>query len=253
VHYHHSQENLLLDTAVKRYLEYLCLSLDGASSNSHDALRGENSFQEVIEAANLCRLGGIPLAIKTVVTNLNKRELMEIAVLGATLKAKQHSFLALTPTLQAIEKEIIPSPEEMRGIHSFITGRLVPTIKTEIVLEGSWGIEEDLFCCNAYQQAYSVDHLDNLLFCCNLSHIFNGNKPATLGKEFLVDLKRESLKEGIIQHYRLLAQFTEAKLNNVFSGSLLSSFICWWCLGYFNKRDWIENYTESPWVKEIVP
>ena len=242
---------ILLNPSIKRHLESVCFSLDGASANSHNALRGEDSFQEVIEAANLCRLKGLPLSIKTVVTKLNKEELAEVALLGSALGAMQHSFIALTPTPRAIEKEIVPSLKEMRKSYSFITGSLVPAMKAQINLEGSWGVDRTLFTCNPYQQVYHVDHLGNLLFCCNLSHICNGNKPSTLGREFLVDLKRKSLKEGIIQHYRLLAQFTKDRLNDTSSGSLLASFPCWWCLEYFNKLGWKKDYTDSPWVQEV--
>lgn len=242
---------VLLNPLVRKHLESMCFSLDGAFAKSHDTLRGEGSFREIIEAANLCRLKGIPLSIKTVVTSHNKRELTEIALLGSVIGAIQHSFIALTPTPRAIEEGIVPSIKEMKEAYSFVTGSLVPSMKTQINLEGSWGVEYALFTCNAYQQAYSVDHLGNLLFCCNLSHVCNGDKPSILGKEFLADLKKEGLKEGIIRHYRLLAQFTEDRLNNASADSLLTSFACWWCLKYFNKLEWIENYANSPWVQEV--
>jgi len=235
---------ILLKPNIKRYLDSMCFSLDGASANSHNAVRGEGSFEEVIEAANLCRLKGIPLSIKTVVTNINKGELAKIALL----------VLSLVPTPRAIDKGLVPSLKEMRKSYSFITGSLVPAMKTEIHLEASWGINHALFTCNAYQQAYSVDHLGNLLFCCNLSHVCNGNKPPTLGKEFLADLKKETLREGIIRHYSLLAQFTKDRLNDTQNPTMIFSYPCLWCLKYFGKLEWIKNknYSHSPWVKRIT-
>lgn len=242
---------VLLEPIVRRHLDSVCFSLDGASANSHDALRGKNSFQEIIEAANLCRLKGIPISLKTVVTNLNKEELAEIALLGSALGAIQHSFIALTPTPRAIDEKIVPSIKEMKKSYSFITGSLIPAMKTQINLEGFWGVDRALFACNAYRQAYHVDHLGNLLFCCNLSHVCNGEKHSILGGELLADLKRDSLKEGIIRHHRLLAQFTEDRLNDIPTKSPLSSFACWWCLRYFGKLGWTENYADSPWVREV--
>jgi len=242
---------ILLKPIVRRHLTSVCFSLDGASANSHDALRGEGSFQEVIEAANLCRLNGIPMGIKTVVTNVNKKELSEVALLGSALGARQHSFLALVPTPRAIKQELVPSLKEMKKLYSFITGSLVSAMKAEINLEGSWGIDHVLFNCNAYQQLYSVDHLGNLLFCCNLSHVYNEAKPAILGKEFLADLKKESLKKGIIQHYLLLARFTKNRLNDARNRDMLFSYPCWWCLKYFGKLEWVKKYSYSPWVKEV--
>jgi len=241
---------VLLEPTVRRHLDNVCFSLDGAFPDSHNTLRGEYSFKEVITGVNLCRLKGIPISIKTVVTSLNREELVELTLLSASLGVSRHSFLALTPTPRAIREGIVLSPEETKEVCSFIIRNLIPSMKMQIKLEGSWSIDRLLFNCNAYQQNYSVDHLGNLLFCCNLSHVCNGNKPSTLGKELLADLKRESLKEGIIRHHQLLAQFTEARLNNAVNGSLLDSFPCWWCLGYFNKRKWIENYADSPWANK---
>ncbi|MHA1228577.1 MAG: hypothetical protein ACTSPV_17760, partial [Candidatus Hodarchaeales archaeon] len=170
---------------------------------------------------------------------------------SSSLGAKEQSFIALTPTPRAIEREIVLSPEETKKVYSFIAGNLVPAIKIQINLEGAWGIDSALFTCNAYQQAYSVDHLGNLVFCCNLSHVCNGNNPSVLGKEFLIDLRKRKLKEGIVQHQHLLTQFTKDRLNDTSKGSLLFKFPCWWCFEYFNKLKWKENYSYSPWVQEL--
>lgn len=242
---------LLLKPTIRRHLTTICVSLDGANAGSHDALRGEGSFQEVIEAANLCRLKKIPLSIKTVVNNINEKELAEVALLGSALGATKHSFISLLPTPRILKENIIPSPRKTKKIYSFISGSLIPAMKTKINLEGSWGTGHSLFSCNAHQQIYNVDYLGNLIFCCNLSHVRDENKPATLGKEFLADLKKESLKEGIIQHYQLLARFTEDRLRDTKSPPELISNPCYWCLKYFGKLEWIKNYSNSQWVKEV--
>ena len=247
----HKTLPLLLKPAIRRHLTNVCFSLDGASEKTHNTLRGEQSFQEVIEAANLCRLKRISFSIKTVVTTINEKELTDISLLGSTLGASEHSFISPFPTPRLVKENIIPAPKGIRELYSFISGSLIPAIKTKIRLEGSWGTGHSLFSCNAYQQIYSVDYLGNLIFCCNLSHVRDENKPATLGKEFLVDLKKKSLKEGIIQHYQLLARFTEDRLRDTKSPPELISNPCYWCLKYFGRLEWIKNYSTSQWVKEV--
>lgn len=242
---------MVLKPTVRRHLNSICFSLDGASANSHDALRGEGSFHEVTEAANLCRLSNIPFKIKTVVTNGNKKELAEIALLGSALGTKQHSFLALVPTPRSLEQALVPSVREMRELYSLITGSLVSAMKADITLEGPWGCNSALFTCNAYQQFYSVDHLGNLLFCCNLSHVYTEAKLETMGREFLADLKEEPLEKGIIQHYRLLARFTEDRLDEARYRTVLFPYPCLWCLKYFGKLEWAKNYHCFPWVEEM--
>jgi organic radical activating enzyme len=236
---------IFLEPAVKKYLEGICFSIDGASAETHDALRRKGSFSEVIKAANLCRLKGIPISIKTVVTNINKKELMELALLGASLKTTKHQFIAITPTPRAIEEGIVPRSSEMKEIFSFITGTLRPAMKTQINVEGAWGLSAPVFNCNVYLQIHDVDYLGNLLFCCNLSHVRNIDKPSKIGREFLADLKKESLEKGIAEHYKVLAQFTSDRLKDASDGYSLTRFPCWWCLQYFGKVEWLENYPES--------
>lgn len=236
---------IVLDPTIKRYLKTICFSLDGASAETHDALRRDGSFREVIKAANLCRLKGIPLSIKTVVTNINKNELTDIMLLGASLETTKHHFIALTPTSRAIKEGIVPSIADMRAIFTFITGSLIPAAKVKINTEGSWGVSTPVFNCNAYRQVHDVDYLGNLIFCCNLSHVHNGEKPYEVGKELLVDLKDKTLAEGIVEHYRVLAEFTKQRLKDASNKSPLAPFPCWWCLRYFSKLRWVEEYPES--------
>jgi len=241
----------LLIPTIRRYLVTVCFSLDGANADSHDYLRGEGSFKDVIEAISLCHLKGIPFSIKTAVSNINKEELTEIALLVSSLGAIEHNFLSLLPTPELLKENLMLTPKETRIVYSFISGSLVPSMKSRINLEGSWGVNSTLFICNAYQQIYSVDYLGNLLFCCNLSHISRGDLPALMGTEFIIDLKLNSLKEGIIQHHRLLAKFTEDRLKDLHSSPELLSSPCCWCYKYFGKLEFINQNPKSSWSREM--
>lgn len=243
---------ILREPSVKRYLQSICFSVDGASAKTHDALRGKGSFQQVIKSANLCRLKGIPMSIKTVLTNFNKNEVMETALIGASLKSTKHSFISLTPTPQAIEKDIIPTSSEMKEIFRFIAATLMPSMKTQINIEGAWGLSAPVFNCNVYLQIHDVDYLGNFLFCCNLSHVRNGDRPSEIGSEFLANLNNESLAKGIAKHYSVLAQFTKDRLKDALSGYELARFPCWWCLHYFNKIKWLENYPQSEFYQIVM-
>ncbi len=236
---------VLSNPMVKRYLDSICLSLDGASPTSHNTLRGNDSFSEVIDAANLSRLQGLPLSFKTVVTNANIQEIIEIALLGSKLGANQHSFLTLVPTPRLLENNLLPSHEETKQIFLFIKSDIIPNIKTEIMIEGSWGEDSALFNCNAYQQSYSIDHLGNAVFCCNLSHVCNGNKPSIMGKEMLGSVNVEGLEKCIARHYELLSKFTSVRLSSMSDQNCLYPYPCLWCLDYFGKLTWKKELCEK--------
>jgi MoaA/NifB/PqqE/SkfB family radical SAM enzyme len=92
---HRFRENLLPLLAApqnRRKLSGVCFSLDGAKAESHDTLRGAGSFREVIEAIALCELKDLPFGLKSVITNFNKEELGDLAILRPLQKTK---FLTL--------------------------------------------------------------------------------------------------------------------------------------------------------------
>jgi len=225
--------------------------LDGACEKSHDVLRGQNSFIEVVEAANLCKLKGLPFSFKTVVSNANKAELAEIAIFATKLGAIELSYLILVPTPRLLEADLIPSYKEMRKIHSYISGSIQSSLIINVIMEGSWGDDGTLFQCNAYKQSFAVDHLGNLMFCCNLSHVCNGEKPSTLGREFISDIKEQGLKKGIVGHYELLAEFTKSRLSDKTKNSGLYRYPCLWCLDYFGKLECVKKYSDHPLINEL--
>ena len=91
-------------------LTAVCFSLDGATPETHDALRGPGSFREVLEAATLCKLANIPFSLKSFISNLNKEELTDLAMLGADLGTQDHGFLHPFPSPRLIREGVIPSP-----------------------------------------------------------------------------------------------------------------------------------------------
>lgn len=240
---------LLAQPGIKKKLEAVCLSLDGARAASHDALRGKGSFNEVIEAATLCRLTEIPLSLKSVITNFNKRELTELALLGATLGVDIHNFFAPHPTPGLIKERIIPDPEELERLMALISGSLAKTVSSRIRLESySTAV---LAKCNAFA-GMNVDYRGNLVFCCSLSHFAGDGEPSQAGEENVADLNEVSLSDGVSRHFHLLAKFITRRLQDADKLTGLTREPCYWCLKYFGKFNWLKNYPESPWAEAVL-
>ncbi len=77
--------------------------------------------------------------------------------------------------------------------------------------------------------------------------------PTRFGRELVADLQRVSLKEGIIRQYRLAAELMEHKLKSPGKPPGLSQTPCHWCLYHFGKLDWLKDYPDSPWARELLP
>jgi MoaA/NifB/PqqE/SkfB family radical SAM enzyme len=241
---------LLTQPKIRRKLDEVCFSLDGARAASHDALRGEGSFKEVMEAAALCRLKEIPMGLKSTVTNFNKGELSELALLGAALGAEYHNFIYLLPTPRLIRENIVPSPEELERIILWIVESLAKAVKTRINID-AYCPPNVVFWCNAFHSP-TVDYQGKLIFCCALSHVTDDGRPATMGQEFIADLSQVSLSEGIARHFNLLASLIRQRLKDAENLSPLTYIPCYWCLKYFGKLNWLKNYPESPWAAGVL-
>jgi sulfatase maturation enzyme AslB (radical SAM superfamily) len=252
---HRFRENLLPllcapDTREK--LTVVCFSLDGARPESHDALRGPGSFREVVEAATLCQFKGLPVTFKSVITNFNKKELSDLALLGANLDARDHGFLHPFPSPRSIREGVIPPPDEVREIMEWIAGTLAKAMRPRILLEG-FGPRSILFSCPNIQQCVHLDFQGNLILCCNLSHSTREEgQPSVFGDEKLGDLHEMPLREGLVRHFHGIAQLMEARLRDMDKLADLTFIPCYWCTQHFGKLDWLRDFPESPWSYGVV-
>jgi hypothetical protein len=116
------------------------------------------------------------------------------------------------------------------------------------------GYQQDqvIFACCSFQGDATVDFQGNLIFCCNMTHITQGDgKPGVFGAELLADLKQESLQEGMKRHFQLLGQLMAARLAEVERLNDLTYHPCYWCLKYFGKFEWLHDFPDSPWTKGL--
>jgi MoaA/NifB/PqqE/SkfB family radical SAM enzyme len=252
---HRFRENLLpLLSApkIRENLTEVCLSLDGAKPETHDALRGPGSFREVVEAATLCQFKKIPFCLKSVITNFNKVELTELALLGATLEAQDQSFLHPFPAPRSIRGGVIPDPEELRRTVEWIVNSLAKALRTNIRIEG-FVSRTTLFECPNILKGINLDFQGNLVLCCNLSHVTREDgHPSVFGREWLGDLNNMSLREGVIRHYHGVAQLMEARVRDAENLDELTFIPCYWCFKHFGKLEWLRDFPESPWSAGIL-
>jgi MoaA/NifB/PqqE/SkfB family radical SAM enzyme len=243
---------LLLLPENREKLTGICFSLDGAKPETHDALRGPGAFREVVEAITICDHEKIPLAVKCVITNFNKGELTDLAMLAATLGVQELSFIHPFPTPRLIQEEVIPTAGELHRIIREINDSLAKVLKMKINIEAA-GSGRVLFTCANLLQTINVDYQGNLILCCNLSHLVQDEGvPSTFGREWLANLKEVPLKEGVIRHLHGTAQLMEARVKDMDDLAGLTYIPCYWCLRHFGKLEWLRNFPESPWSAGVL-
>jgi MoaA/NifB/PqqE/SkfB family radical SAM enzyme len=242
---------LLLEPEVKEKITAVYFSLDGAQAETHDGLRGSKSFREVIEGITLCQTHRLPVSLKSVLTTVNQGELTELALLGARLGATGHAFLYPLPTPRLIREGLLPLRETLNSLARWIISHLAGAVRTKIRVEG-FAVDGIFLNCGHLVDALNVDYQGNLIFCCNISHITMGNGiPTPPGRELVADLKEVSLKEGIVRQFHKACEFMEARLNARVNPELFET-PCYWCLKYFGKLDWLNDFPDSPWTAWLM-
>jgi pyruvate-formate lyase-activating enzyme len=243
---------LLGQPRIKERLGSVCFSLDGATAATHDGLRGRQSFREVLEGLTLCRNHDLPVALKTVLTTANRGELSDLALLGARLGVAEHGFLCPFPSPGFIRSGLLPAPAEMQATCRWIQENLVGVTRNEIILEGH-SMAGVIFNCGYPVNYLNVDYQGNLIFCCTLSHMTQGEGvPTSFGRECIADLTQVPLKEAIVRQFNTVAQAIAARLTGGGPIAGLSPTPCLWCLHHFGKLSWLQDFPDSPWTAWLL-
>lgn len=113
--------------------EAVSISIDGATSQSHDSFRGVNgSFRWCVEGAKAAARVGLTLQINTTVTRFNVGELEDLAQLVEALGARRWSLFFLVPTGRGDLRDEI-SASEYESVLNWLydlSGRVSFRVKT---------------------------------------------------------------------------------------------------------------------------
>lgn len=227
----------LLNSRVRKQLSGICFSLDGSTAASHDMIRKEGSFDRVISSIETCVKEKIPVSVKSIVHCENRKDIVDVAHLCATMGVGSLGYVLLTPTPRLVSKNLMPTAEEYTEVIRLITGRIMPSFSMNINIEGFAHPDYRVPFCNP-AHGISFDHLGNFIFCCNLSHPTNGNRPNVFGKEYLGNIKEIGIEEGILRHYRMIAWFMDKVIRSDINKDWPVN--CTKCFRLFGKMKWME-------------
>jgi len=89
------------------YLDELIISIDGASPETHDTIRGVNSLKLIIEGIKHTKenFPSLNISFRTVLQKNNYRQLNEIIILGTELGVNRVSFLPVDVYSEAFGRE----------------------------------------------------------------------------------------------------------------------------------------------------
>jgi len=241
------------DPRRKEVNHLVAISLDGATPEVHDHIRGKGSFKKIMRTATLLKNLGAKIQFQMVLTSKNVEQIESYMILASTLGAHKVFFMTLQATKKAILSGLMMTPDEYRRAQLRIN-KLKKAFTINIGQAfGYFHPNPMIKCAVLGSDTLNMDYAGNLTFCCQLSN-FGDSTYVKERKEIICNLKDTSLLEGYKMMQDRIALYNKEKMEKAVCKKIkgLDLFPCFYCAKKFGKFDWfndpdIENH---PIVKE---
>lgn len=233
-------ERLVSEVPARRNaLRRLVFSLDGATEEMHDGIRGPGSYREVMAAALRCSALGIPFSFQLVLNARNRGQIQAFALDAAKLGASHVSFVWLHATGTHLDRELGLPRREWARLRDELN-ELSAALKIPVQLPIGFPADHAFVVCGPWQsEQLHVDVSGELSLCCQLSGLpGSGARSDRLG-----DLAKVSLTEAHSNMLELVHELQQKRLAQIREGSLepWDEMPCNWCCKQFGKPHWTED------------
>ncbi len=225
-------------------LSGISFSLDGATAQTHDRIRGQGSYREVVTSIATCQAVGIEPSIITTINKVNRHEIDQLALLGAHLKVKRQIFGHQNPTEHNMGEDLILPLSEWRAVERDVA-RVMTGFRHDISM--AVGFYTDYYlprCAPLTLDDLNIDYRGHLTLCCQLSNYRDAGEG---GEDVVGDLKRESLAEALGRLMDLVNRVHRERLVMASDPEQKERlhYPCLVCLGRFKKT------TEQPMLVQL--
>jgi MoaA/NifB/PqqE/SkfB family radical SAM enzyme len=207
--------------------------LDGAREATHDRLRGQGSYRQVLRAASICVVKDLPFTFNMVLTTQNRAEVGEMVCLARRLGGRGVRFGHLMPTPETALRRLDLSPAERREVEAEIWA-LQRSRSLPVGMAPGYFSESPFFPCGPLElKEFNLDYRGNLTLCCQLSGYPGGRTDS----DRMGNLHEVSLAEACDRFRRRVATYLADKQERVRKGEFgeLDHFPCWYCVRYLDK------------------
>jgi MoaA/NifB/PqqE/SkfB family radical SAM enzyme len=223
----------------------ISFSLDGATEETHDRIRGKGSFREVVTAIAACQAMGIEASIITTVNKANCHEIDQLALLGAHLKVKRQVFGHQMPTAHNLGEDLLLPVSEWRKVERDVA-RVMGEFRHEISM--AVGFYTDYYlprCAPLVLDDLNIDYRGRLTLCCQLSNYRDANGD---GEDVVGDLRQQSLLEALSKLMELVSRVHRERLQMAADPQQAEKlhYPCLVCMERFRKT------TEEPMMVQLT-
>jgi MoaA/NifB/PqqE/SkfB family radical SAM enzyme len=243
----------LMDRAAERparreSMARVYFSLDGADQATHDAIRGAGSFRDVMTAATLARVHGVPFVVQMVVHARNQHQIEAFGLLASHLGAARASFAVLQPSGTPHDRDLFLPLAAWSEIADRID-RLAATLTMKVGVPEGWPQKHPFHVCEPFRsEQLHVDLSGRLNLCCQHAGIPQSSNPPSGESDVVADLRETPFA---VAHGKLLGvihRAQEAKLRQIADGRFggWDHLPCNWCLKHFGKPHWGDGGAVGP-------
>lgn len=223
----------------------ITFSLDGADEATHDSIRGEGTFRDVMTAVSLCTALDIPFVLNTALHARNCEQIEAIGLLATQLGATRLSFVQLQPTGTQHDQGFHLKAADWLRVMDRID-RLAAALKLPVSIAEGFHHRQPLHTCQPFAgQQLHIDVEGNLNLCCQHSGIpSSGSRSDIAGNVAELGLAKAHAKLLSIMHEAQqdrLARIADAELKDPWE-----HFPCNACLKRFGKPHWTDDGVDGP-------
>jgi MoaA/NifB/PqqE/SkfB family radical SAM enzyme len=226
--------------ARRQWFSGVTFSVDGAREATHDQLRGEGSYRQVLRAASICNFTGLPFTLNMVLTRENRMEMDALVDLAVSLGSGGVRFGFLMPGDGVDTAALALTLSERRVVESEVR-RLQQMAEIPVVMAPGYYSESPFFPCGPLElEELNIDWRGRLTLCCQVSGYWSeAQRP-----DVIANLHDMSLVDADAMFRRRVATYLADKRNRLDRGEFRDAdhFPCAYCVDYLGTTHQLSFY-----------
>jgi len=215
-------------------------SLEGATAQTNDMIRGEGTYDRVVGAMKLAKEHGIPFGMQAVIGRHNRHEMPQLAALAEELGADELNYILMRPSPDNVEYLLsLVESEEVEEQAAAIKDAY-RSARVKIGMTTGFRSPDPFFVCPPLaMRMITIDYNGLLRFCVDLTNYRGAIHDET---DIITNLHMKPLAAGLKDLAHRINRYRHNKIDWVTEGTVSSTDAnpCLYCLRHFNKNDCME-------------
>jgi MoaA/NifB/PqqE/SkfB family radical SAM enzyme len=237
--YNFEETHKVLKKSSKRF-KGITFSIEGATAQTNDMIRGEGTYDKVIQAMKIAREHNMPFGMQAVIGRHNMHEMPQLAALADELGSDELNYILMRPSPDNVEHLLsLLESEEVEEKAAAIKDAY-KNHHVKIGMTTGYKSPDPFFCCRPLSMSMiTIDYNGLLRFCVDLTNYRGAIADYT---DIVANLHMKPLAAGLKDLANRVNRFRHNKIDWVTEGTFSSTDYnpCLYCLRHFNKNDCME-------------